>query len=97
MIDLEPDHLVIIRAILAEYLPECEARAFGSRVRGTDHHPYSDLDLALKGKKKIDRERLSRLEEAFALSDLPIKVDVLDWWAVSSAFREEIGKRFEIV
>ena len=46
MIDLPPQHLETIRAILRRYLPECEVRAFGSRVTGPAKS-YSDLDLAV--------------------------------------------------
>ena len=92
MIDLEPEQLEIVRSILERHVPECEVRAYGSRVRGKAKK-YSDLDLAIVGKEKIDRERMTSLEEAFAESDLPIRVDVLDWWRISNAFREVIEVR----
>lgn len=44
MIDVSPDHLAEVQAILREHVPECEVRAFGSRVQETAK-PYSDLDL----------------------------------------------------
>lgn len=34
MIDLPPHHLTTVQRILAEHLPDCEVRAFGSRVTG---------------------------------------------------------------
>ncbi|MBF0621731.1 MAG: restriction endonuclease subunit S [Magnetococcales bacterium] len=40
---------------------------------------------------------MNRLEEAFAESDLPIRVDLLDWWGVSDSFRAVIEKGFEIL
>ena len=46
MIDLAPDQLAIVRRLLAAHVPECEARAFGSRVTG-NAKPYSDMDLSL--------------------------------------------------
>ena len=48
MIDLAPESLAIVRCLLAAQLPECEVRAFGSRVTG-NAKPYSDLDLVLLG------------------------------------------------
>jgi type I restriction enzyme S subunit len=96
MIDLNPNHLDTIKRILAEYVPDCEVRAFGSRVKWTAKD-YSDLDLAIIGKGKIDRKCLNRLEEAFENSELPVRVDVLDWWSISENFRNVIDEQCEIV
>ena len=35
MIDLNPKYLETIRHILSVHIPECEVRAFGSRVKWT--------------------------------------------------------------
>ena len=96
MIDLPPDHLETVKRILDEHVPECEVRVFGSRVQWMTKD-HSDLDLAVVGQGKIDKRRMNRLEEAFEESDLPIRVDVLDWWAISDSFRKVIGERFEVV
>lgn len=96
MIDLAPEYLESIRAILAGHLPNCEVRAFGSRVRGTATR-YSDLDLVLVGEERIAKDCLNRLEEAFAESDLPIRVDILDWWAITESFRAVINRHYEVV
>jgi len=96
MIDLAPQHLETIRRILAEHVPQCEVRAFGSRVNGTVKS-YSDLDLALVGSGKLSDDTLRRLKEAFEESDLPFRVDVLDWHATSSSFQKVIEKQYEVV
>jgi len=44
MIDLTPLQCQTIQDILQRLVPDCEVRAFGSRVRGAAK-PYSDLDL----------------------------------------------------
>ena len=69
-------------------------RAFGSRVRG-NARKYSDLDLAIVGKKRLDWRELEALRDAFAESDLPMQVDVLDWNAVSDEFRAVIARHSE--
>ena len=51
MLDLEPPHLEMVKAILNEHVSDCEARAYGSRVTG-DARKYSDLDLAIVGPGK---------------------------------------------
>lgn len=96
MIDLSPHHLETVRKILAQYAPECEIRAFGSRVNSTAKN-YSDLDLAVLGSGKLGDDLLRRLREAFEESDLPFRVDVLDWHAVSPSFQKVIEKGYEAV
>lgn len=89
MIDLAESHLATIRRILREYAPDCEVRAFGSRVTG-GARPYSDLDLAIMGGAPLGIARLGSLREAFEESDLPIRVDVIDWHETSESFRHII-------
>ena len=93
MIDLNPNHLATVERILTEHVPECEVRAFGSRATWTSKD-YSDLDLAVIGKGPLDRRTLGRLKEAFEDSDLPIRVDVLDWHSISESFRKVIERDY---
>ena len=89
MIDLAPHHLETVRRILAEHMPDCEVRAFGSRAtwEGQD---YSDLDLAVVCEDEANGRAIERLKEAFKDSDLPIRVDILDWHAIAEDFRKAI-------
>lgn len=96
MIDLSPDHLNTVKQILAEHVPACEVRAFGSRVTRSAKK-YSDLDLAIVGDAALDRSTLARLKEAFEESDLPILVDVLDWQEISQSFREVIARDYAVL
>ena len=96
MIDLAPESLAIVRRLLAAQLPECQVRAFGSRVTG-NAKPYSDLDLVLLGPARLPLGRLAAVREAFAESDLPIRVDVIDWHSISENFRNIIAAKFEIL
>jgi predicted nucleotidyltransferase len=96
MIDVLPHYLEIVAKILQKHVPECEVRAFGSRITQTAK-PYSDLDLALVGKKKLVNKTLYALKDDFEESDLPFRVDVLDWYSISEEFREVIEKKFLII
>ena len=89
MIDLAESHLATIRRIMREYAPGCEVRAFGSRVTG-GARPYSDLDLAIVGDAPLGLVSLGLIKEAFEESDLPIRVDVIDWHDTSESFRKVI-------
>ncbi len=86
MIDLPPEQLRQVRDILARVAPDLEAWAYGSRVKGRAR-PYSDLDLVVVGGEPLPLDRLIGLRSAFEESDLPIRVDVADWNALSPSFR----------
>ena len=96
MIDLNPDHLETIQHILAKYAPGCEVRAFGSRVKWTAKD-YSDLDLAIVGGKRFKLSKMHRLIEAFEESDLPIRVDVIDWHTISEGFKKIIAAEYTVI
>ncbi len=89
-IDLAPEQLATLQAILAAHVPECEVRAFGSRVRFTAQ-AASDLDLALMTERPLDPVRLAGLREAMAESALPFEVDLVDWAATAESFRARIA------
>ena len=89
MIDLIPHHLETVKRILAEHLPDCEVRAFGSRATWTAWE-YSDLDLAVVSPEPLDRRTSANLREAFEESDLPIRVGVVDWTSLTDGFRQAI-------
>ena len=88
---VDPDCLEKVLAILGRLVPSYEVRAFGSRVAETAAK-FSDLDLAIMTEKPMDIGRLAILKEAFKESNLPFKVDVLDWAATGESFRALIIK-----
>ncbi len=96
MLDLTPEQLAEVQRILRHHLPGRTVRVFGSRVRGTAK-PFSDLDLVIMGDEPLDFRLLSALKDAFADSNLPFRVDVVEWAATSEAFRGIIEERWEIV
>lgn len=96
MIDLNPKHLEMVQHILSKHVPGCEVRAFGSRVKWTAKD-YSDLDLAVIGSRRFDPREMHRLTEAFEESDLPIRVDVVDWYTISEGFKRVIAAKYEVV
>ncbi|OGR38339.1 MAG: hypothetical protein A2051_12930 [Desulfovibrionales bacterium GWA2_65_9] len=88
-IDLNPAQLGIVLDILSRLAPGREVWAFGSRARMTAK-PYSDLDLAVLGPAPLTLSELAALAEAFQESDLPFKVDVLDFASTAEGFRRVI-------
>ncbi len=96
MIDLPPAQLEQVKHILAEYVPRCEIRVFGSRI-GQAAKAWSDLDLAIVGEDRLESQLLGDLREAFEESDLPIRVDLLDWHAISPEFRAVVDAKYEVL
>jgi len=82
---------LIIRNILRAHVPDCTVWAFGSRATGRTK-PYFDLDLAINGEKPLGIDLAAQLAEAFAESDLPYKVDIVDRTTVSERFRKAIER-----
>lgn len=78
-----------MRNILNCFVPEAEIIVFGSRINGTAK-PWSDLDLAIKAKSALGWKLLEEIKEAFQESELPFRVDVLDWNDITDAFRRAI-------
>jgi len=92
MLDLKPHELETVRNILNRFVPQAEIIVFGSRVHGTAK-PWSDLDLAIKAESTLDWKLLEEIKEAFQESELPFRVDVLDWNEITAAFRRAIDAK----
>ena len=80
---------VIIINIIKNHAKDCEVLVFGSRLKGTNK-PFSDLDLAFICEKGLNFKRRIALQIAFEDSDLPYRVDVIDYINVSKEFQEII-------
>jgi hypothetical protein len=89
---IEPGHLDEVRRILAFWAPGVRAYAYGSRVHGYGFKPSSDLDLCLRDRERVSVRVVQRLKDAFMLSDIPFRVDVVDWHDLGEDFRRIIGK-----
>ena len=86
----------IVSDILDRIVPTHQAWVFGSRATHR-HKPFSDLDIALCGSQALDLQTQSALTEAFAESDLPYKVDWVDWLTITPEFRSIIDAQRKLV
>ena len=90
-IEMAPEHLALVVGILAAHLPQgSTVWVFGSRAAGRAR-PYSDLDLAVDAGRTLSLDERASLAEAFSDSDLPYKVDLVDWHTVDDRFRQLIA------
>lgn len=94
--DVKSVHLEIVKAILKKHLAGIEVRAFGSRVRGAPK-AWSDLDLAVVSEKELKPEIIDAMKTDFAESNLPFRVDILDWHGISPEFRALIAEKYEVL
>ncbi len=78
-----------MKAILKRHVPDRAVWAFGSRAR-SKARPYSDLELAILGEQPLGLDLSAALVDDFRESDLPWKVDVVDWATTSESFRRII-------
>ena len=86
-----PEDVLVQKAksIIATYLRKREYRMFlfGSRT-SPHHHPYSDIDIGLDGTKRVPLRVMVQIVEALEESDLPVKVDVVDFSRVTPEFAQ---------
>ena len=94
--DLSPAHLHQLKALLKRYLPEYEVRVFGSRVHGTAHRA-SDLDVVIMNETALSLMCRAQLREAFIASDLPFRVDIVEWADTNENFRKVILERWAVL
>ncbi|WP_040976073.1 nucleotidyltransferase family protein [Necropsobacter massiliensis] len=96
MLDIKPVHLQIVRDILPKNIPHYTVWAFGSRVKGKAK-PYSDLDLAVIAPTPLSLSEHANLSEDFSESDLPWRVDIVDWATTSENFRRIIQQQYIVL
>lgn len=88
-INVSNEQWEIIATILKTHIPSKTVWAFGSRTTGKAK-PYSDLDLAVINETPLSLDLLATLEHEFTESNLPFKVDLVDWATTSPTFKKII-------
>jgi len=89
MIHIQKKEMQLILNILDKHGQDCEVLVFGSRLIG-NHKPFSDLDIAFICKNKLGLDRISNLEYEFSESDLPYRVDIVNYKRASKKFQKII-------
>lgn len=85
------DHKNLVLRLVRSVFPQAEVWAFGSRVSGTARR-YSDLDLALKQREPLDRIARRHLMERLSASELPFRVEVVDYRTAEPEFQAVIDQ-----
>jgi hypothetical protein len=81
--------------LLADYLPEVNAWAYGSRMNG-GAHDTSDLNVVLRSRdlSKIPFAQLNAFLQAISDSSIPILVEAIDWARLPESFHQEILRNY---
>lgn len=87
MLDLREQDWKLIKNILSKY--PYQFYAFGSRVKNNAKH-LSDLDLCYKD--NISDLEISNLMAELEESNLPFKVELINWKNCTPAFQKQIEK-----
>jgi predicted nucleotidyltransferase len=85
----------ILVSLICRFLPRTPVWAFGSRVKGTSR-PWSDLDLVAFTHAE-QRLQVSLLKEALEESNLPFRVDLLEWDGLPERFKANIKAGYVIL
>ena len=89
MIKVTDAELETILNILKKYFTSTKLLIFGSRITNSIKE-FSDLDIALKAEKKLPFKALNRAIEDLEYSNLPFRVDIMDYNSISTEFQKII-------
>ena len=90
-LQLAPQHLQLLQALLHTHVPEAQVWAYGSRVTGGAHEG-SELDLVLGNPADLEHEldNWFGLKEALQDSQLPLLVELHLWSHLPKTFHPNI-------
>ncbi|MCQ2102226.1 MAG: nucleotidyltransferase domain-containing protein [Fibrobacter sp.] len=94
---IESDHLETVQRILALHFEGLEVWAHGARVTGVDLTPSTELELVVIAESPLSFEVMTTAEKAFVDSDLPFRVDIMDWAKLPESLQKQIKKEHDVV
>lgn len=72
-------------------MPECKVYLFGSRARN-DNSLGADVDIALDAGFLIDSKIIYKIRDNIEESNIPLLVDLVDFYSTSGEFRNQIER-----
>ena len=91
-ISIDSNHLETVKRILDLHFNGLEVLAYGSRVSGVNLTPDADLDIVVVSEKPISLEDMISVEKAFAETELPFRVDIVDWAKLPESLQKQSKK-----
>jgi len=77
--------------LITALIPDAKIYLFGSRARET-HHQWSDIDLALDTGMPLRNSKVDEVKSVLEATNMPYKVDVLDFQSVSADMQASIKR-----
>lgn len=96
MMDLSPAVRAHGLDILRRRLGDQRVYLVGSRARGAAKR-FADIDLLLMNDQPLAPAERAVLSYEFEESDIPFKVDLLEWPELGPAFRERLQKEAQLL
>ena len=96
MIDLSPTVRAHVVEILRRRLGDQRVYLVGSRAQGPAKR-FADIDLLLMNDQPLAPAERAILRYEVEESDIPFKVDLLEWSELSPAFRERLQKEARLL
>lgn len=85
---LDQNTINFLKKTIRTHIPDKSYKAFifGSRATNTNRR-YSDIDLGIMGPKPLSSKAYISIDQDFQESDLPYKVDLVDFSNVTEKFK----------
>jgi predicted nucleotidyltransferase len=96
LIDLSSYVRADVIDILRRHLGSQPVYLVGSRARGPAKR-FADIDLLLMNDHPLSPTERALLRNDFEESDIPYKVDLLEWTELSPGFRERLRQEAELL
>ncbi len=78
-----------IISLIAALIPEAKIILYGSRARG-DFTQWSDIDIALNTGNRLPVEKVDEVASVLRETNIPYKIEVVDFHQVPDAIRTSI-------
>ena len=93
MINLESEYLKMLKDILNKNIPDFPVYLFGSRTTNTIK-AFSDIDLIIMTNNNLPSDIVAQLTNEIDESNIPYKVDIVEWHLLSDSLKNSIQKQF---
>jgi len=92
-VEIEQKYLLRLKELVINFLKDREVKIilFGSRARGQGY-PFSDVDIGIVPSGELNDKELAILRERIEDSNIPYKVEVVNFSEVSKDFKKKALK-----
>ena len=86
-------NLTLLKEMIVDFFKDDKVKIiiFGSRAR-EDNYPNSDVDIGIIPYERLDAVRIAILKERIENSNIPYKVEIVNFLEVSEEFKKEALK-----